>query len=90
MNQFVASEMVPTCTFYLDIDIDVMIERKRGMSIDRMEDSGLNFFKNVRDGYLNLEKKQNRIIKIDASKNVESIQSEIWKHLKIIYKGQIE
>ena len=53
LNNFVTSDIVPSCTFYLDIDIDTMISRKSGMQDDRMEQSGLEFFKNVRNGKRN-------------------------------------
>ena len=89
LNNFVVNDMLPSCTFYLDIDINTMIERKIGMNKDRMEQSGLIFFKDVRDGYLTLVKKESRIIKIDANKQIKSIESNIWKHFQKIFKGYI-
>ena len=90
LNDFVVSDVIPSCTFYLDIDVDTMVSRKKGMNKDRMEQSGLVFFKNVRKGYLTLEKKEDRIIKINANKRIEAIQSDIWEKIKVIFKGQIK
>tara|TARA_Y100001968_G_scaffold149348_1_gene136581 strand:- start:3088 stop:3714 length:627 start_codon:yes stop_codon:yes gene_type:complete len=90
LNSFVTADLLPTCTFYLDIPIDVMIERKKGEKYDRMEQSGLDFFKKVRNGYLELVKYENRIININANREIRDIELDIWEIVKSNFKGVLK
>ena len=81
LNSFVTHDLLPDYTFLLDIDIKTMYKRKMGMKIDRMEQSGIDFFKNVRNGYLEIAKNNARLVTINATKDIDSINSSIWEHL---------
>ena len=60
-----------------------MEERQNIYDNDRMENSGKIFFKNVRNGYLEISKNDKRFVKIDASKSIEHISKEIWNQMNI-------
>lgn len=82
LNQLASHSTVPDITFYLKIDPEMAQERTVKLSKDRMESSGIDFFRSVSNGYEELAKKENRFITIDATKNIESIHTDIIKHLE--------
>ena len=86
LNKFVTLGLLPTVTFYLDIPVKTMILRKNKENNDRMENSGLKFFERVRSGYFDLELKNNRFVKIDASQNIKKIETQIWSSLNDFFK----
>ena len=86
LNKFVTLGLLPTVTFYLDIPVKTMILRKNKEKNDRMENSGLKFFERVRSGYFDLELKNNRFVKIDASQNIKKIETQIWSSLNDFFK----
>ena len=86
LNKFVTLGLLPTVTFYLDISVKTMILRKNKENNDRMENSGLKFFERVRSGYFDLELKNNRFVKIDASQNIKKIETQIWSSLNDFFK----
>ena len=67
----------PDLTILLDIDPVKGFERKLGDSMDRIESSGLKFFNDVRNGYLELANQHPRIKCIDAEKDANTISLEI-------------
>jgi len=67
----------PDLTILLDIDPVKGFERKLGDSMDRIESSGLKFFSDVRNGYLELANHYSRIKRIDAEKDAKTISLEI-------------
>ena len=69
----------PDLTILLDIDPAKGFERKAGDSMDRIESSGLKFFNDVRNGYLELSKEFSRIKCIDAEKDAKTIGAEVIK-----------
>ena len=69
----------PDLTILLDIDPVKGFERKAGVPMDRIESSGLKFFNDVRNGYLELSKEFSRIKCIDAEKDPKTIGAEVIK-----------
>ena len=67
----------PDLTILLDIDPVKGFKRKSGDSMDRIESSGLKFFNDVRNGYLQLANQYPRIKCIDAEKDANTISLEI-------------
>ena len=67
----------PDLTILLDIDPVKGFKRKSGDSMDRIESSGLKFFNDVRNGYLELANQYPRIKYIDAEKDANTISLEI-------------
>ena len=71
----------PDLTLLLDVEPDVSRGRISDRELDRIEKENLEFYQRVRAGYLDLAGKLERIKLIDASKNLESVGSEIRRHL---------
>lgn len=77
LNTLATNGMKPDLTFVFDIDTETSMERV-GKNKDRMESAGLEFQKKVRNGYLELAKKEPERIKVvDASKSIEEIHEQV-------------
>ena len=73
----------PCLTFLLDISVQDGFERKVNDVKDRIESAGNEFFKKVREGYLEIAKNnQNRIKVIDAMQSIDDINKSIIDHVK--------
>ena len=72
----------PDLTILLDIDPVKGFDRKSGDSMDRIESSGIKFFNDVRNGYLELANQYSRIKYIDAEKDPKVISMEIINLVK--------
>jgi len=79
LNSTATCGLEPDITFLLDIDPrEALVRRgKRGEETDRMEALGTSFQAKVRDGYLKLEAKSDRVKKIDASRDMDVIFDDI-------------
>lgn len=79
----VTGGLVPDRTYYFQIDIKTAKVRKGGRSdseTDRMESEGEIFFRKVIDAYESLARREpERILVVDATRNVESIFTVIRK-----------
>jgi dTMP kinase len=72
---------VPHVTFVIDVSVEEVTRRREqsGISADRMESAGAQFFENVRKGFLAIAQNEpNRVKVIDGTRSVEEIQKEIW------------
>ena len=59
INELATGCLRPDITFLLDIPVKVGIERARGKKLfDRMENQSFDFYKRVREGYLDLVRKE--------------------------------
>jgi len=80
IQEFAIGEAIPDITFFIDIPIEEMEKRKLQFSfesLDRIELSQKRFYEKVRQGYLNLSKKNNRFVKIDGRKSIQDIHKLI-------------
>lgn len=88
INDFAVGVTRPDMTFVLDLDPGEarrrLLRRARPAGPpDRMEQEPEAFYAAVRSGYLSLAAREpERIRVIDASRSVEEIEQEIWKHLE--------
>ena len=72
----------PDITFLLDISVEDGFSRKVNDVKDRIESSGLDFFNNVREGYLEVAKSDPARVKVlDASKTIEDVHDEIIEYV---------
>ena len=72
----------PDITFLLDISVEDGFSRKVNDVKDRIESSGLDFFNNVREGYLEAAKSDPERVKVlDASKTIEDVHDEIIEYV---------
>lgn len=82
LNHLASHSTVPDITFYLKIDPEQAEERRVKLTNDRMESSGIDFFRSVSKGYEELAQSEKRFVIIDASQEIYSIHTEIIKHLE--------
>jgi len=83
INSFAVGDTSPDLTILLDLDVEVGHARARAASggkEDRMEAQPMDFFRLVRQGYLDLAKEEpNRIAVIDASLSIDEVTESIQK-----------
>lgn len=82
LNNIATSGLKPDLTFIFDIDIDTA-QKRVGKNKDRMESAGIEFFKRVRNGYLEIAKQEPERVKVlDGSKSIETIHSKLLEILQ--------
>lgn len=82
LNNIATSGLKPDLTFIFDIDIDTA-QKRVGKNKDRMESAGIEFFKRVRNGYLEIAKQEPKRVKVlDGSKSIETIHNELLEILQ--------
>ena len=75
----------PDLTFLLDISPEEGFARKQNHQMDRIESSGLTFFNDVREGYIQLADENDFFYKIAVSdKSIEEIFKKVKKKLQSI------
>ena len=77
LNTIAAGGMLPDLTLVFDIDIETSMQRV-GNNKDRMENSGIDFFNRVRNGYLELAKQEpNRIKVVNSTASIDDIHNKV-------------
>ncbi|MCK5346262.1 MAG: dTMP kinase [Candidatus Heimdallarchaeota archaeon] len=82
LNMIATEDLMPSITFYLDINMDTLNKRKKtsGAEIDRLESQKDLFYERIRKGYLKIaDKKRSRIVILDGTFSVEQLKKEIWE-----------
>ena len=75
---------MPELTILIDISVEEAFARKINDQKDRIESSGIEFFNNVRNGYLEIAKNNvNRFLVIDGALGINEIHNAIIKKLDI-------
>ena len=76
-----SSELLsPDLTFYMDISAELSRERISDRERDRMESESIDFFKKVREGYLQIaHDNPGRVVVLDANKTVDQLHESIKK-----------
>jgi|TARA_B100001142_G_scaffold326577_1_gene382352 dTMP kinase len=73
---------IPKLSILIDISVEEGFARKINDTKDRIESSSMDFFNNVRNGYLEIAKKnKNRFLVIDGSLSIAEIHDSIIKKL---------
>ena len=82
LNQITVGTLKPDLTILLDLDAKIGIQRAKSRQsgeLDRIENESLAFFEAVRNGYLELAKKEpERFKTIDGLLSVDAIKEIIW------------
>ncbi|MBI4534974.1 MAG: dTMP kinase [Ignavibacteriae bacterium] len=81
INKLATDGIAPDLTFLVDIPIEEIRRRKglAGLSFDRMEVSGHDFYARVRNGYLALAAAEpDRWYRVDGMASVEEVARRIW------------
>ena len=76
IHKLVIGTTIPDLTFFIDIPVEVAEQRgklKTREYLDRIENSDNEFYQRVRQGYLNIAKKENRFKIIDGTEQIEKI-----------------
>jgi dTMP kinase len=82
LNLVATEELMPSVTFYLDIDLKTLNQRKksRNAEIDRLESQESVFYERIRKGYLKIaELNTSRIVVLDGTLRIEKIKNTIWE-----------
>ena len=70
----------PNLTFYMDISAEQSRERISDREMDRMESESIDFFKKVREGYLQIaHDNPERVVVLDANKTIDELHESIKK-----------
>ena len=78
INNIATDGLTPDLTFILDINPSKAVERMDTIAPDRMEATGVDFFRQVREGYHQIfEQNPDRCIKINAEQAPENVFNEI-------------
>lgn len=85
INRFAIGDRVPDLTVVIDVPANVGMERvkRRASDLpDRMEQENIEFYDQVREGYLILAKNlPERFVVIDGNKPPEAVAEAIWEQL---------
>ena len=86
INSFAVGANLPDLTLVIDLDPRIGLERARGRELfDRMENQSLEFYERVRQGYLDLARREAQRVKvIDGSRSIEVIEKQIWDLVKSV------
>lgn len=77
LNNLAVGNRKPDITFVFDIDVETSMTRV-GKEKDRMESAGIEFFNNVRNGYLEIAKREpDRVVVVDSTRQIEAIQTDV-------------
>ncbi len=88
INEFGTKKLLPDLTFYLDLEANVGLGRKKEQAeLDRLENEDISFHVSVRDAYLDLAKTDEERFKVvDASQSIEEIHKIIREMVDHILK----
>jgi dTMP kinase len=87
IHQLAIGETIPDLTFFIDIPVGIANERRRKKSkikLDRIEIADSEFYNRVRNGYLEIARKEERFKVIDGTQTIETIQNQIISELELI------
>jgi len=86
LNRVVTQGIRPHLTFLLDCPVEVGLRRALGRNMkgqDRFEREALSFHRKVRNGYLDLARKnKKRFVILDAGASRKEIEAEILRHVE--------
>ena len=81
LNDIATNGVKPDMTFVFDIDI-ATAQKRVGKTKDRMESAGIEFFKRVRQGYLEIAKSEPERVKVlDATQTIETIANQVKEYI---------
>ena len=81
LNDIATNGVKPDMTFDFDIDIETA-QKRVGKTKDRMESAGLEFFKRLRQGYLEIAKSEpERVQVLDATQTIETIANQVKEYI---------
>ena len=86
MNMFATENILPKRTIFFDIKPEQGLQRvysNKDREVNRLDLESLEFHQKVYDGYLTIcEKYKDRIVKIDASLDIDSVFNQVLEKIK--------
>lgn len=87
LNNIATNGIKPDLTFVFDISVETSLERI-GKGRDRMENSGVEFFNRVRQGYIEISKQESERVKLlDGTKTIEELHNSVVQSIKTKLEG---
>lgn len=81
LHKIATDGLVPDLTLLFDIDLKTAVSR-RGKKKDRLESQSKAFFTRVRNGFLEIARKERRRVKVvDAAQSIETVFEEVKKQI---------
>jgi len=72
----------PDLTLLFDLPVEIALQRAEKRSeLDRFEREPKDFHSRIRESYIELASKNNRIKTVDSSEDIESVTKQVQKHL---------
>jgi dTMP kinase len=85
INSIATLATKPDITVLVDIPVDEISKRKAkaGIAFDRMESSGKEFYNRVREGYLDIARREHaRFITVDGTAPIGDVAQTIWRAIE--------
>ena len=83
LNNFATFGIEPDVTFYIDIEPNIGLQRRKNISADRIESAGLEFQNEIRNKYLEIiDNFSNRCVLVDGKLSIKEISHLVWKEIK--------
>jgi dTMP kinase len=83
LNMFASEGLVPDATILIDVPVEVGFKRREKRKSDRLEKEAVEFHQAVRDGYLQLAKKEKkRFLILNGELSVEVLVKQLLEYLK--------
>ncbi len=90
INRFAIDGLLPDLTVLLDLDPEIGFERIQSRQTeppDRMEQEKMEFYRAVRNGYLELAKSEpGRFLVVDGAQSPEAVEEAIWDGVKTYFR----
>jgi dTMP kinase len=83
MNRIATGGLVPDLTFILDVDPEAGLERLRRRENgqhDRIEAEEMSFHRRVREGFIELARRERRCRLVDGRRSVDDVQAELRQY----------
>jgi len=78
ITKFATRGLVPDLTFYIDVPVQVGLERRHQGETNRLDQKDVEYHARVREGYLELAKAEPaRFVVIDGKESIEEVQDKI-------------
>ena len=78
----VHGDLWPDRTYFLDVPVDMGLNRKAGTLLDRIETQDVDFFERTRSTYRELAKSHDRILIVDSSRDIETVLDCIYTDIR--------
>lgn len=82
INKIATAGTDPDLTILVDIPVEEIERRKAaaGMTFDRMESAGREFYERVRKGYLDMARNEpDRLVLVDGLASIDAVKTQVWQ-----------